>query len=365
MKDSYTILVSNTALPSKKIGSWTTRIDRFNKENSTFDYILSPNTLGSRYLYCQKRKFIIWNSSARKFQLKYWVAKDYLREIKTLAKLKDELKIVVMDDLHLLEAIVGLKKRLKNSIKIVFSFHGFELKLSQELQENVDKVLFLTVLGLEQSKKVSGGFLTNVSVVGNAVDSELFNLPTPSQKQELRSKLGIEINETVFIWMANDRPIKGLEMFRRIAEYYTKQHMSYKFLVIGNDRNYEDSNCTFLGKIPNNELGPYLQVGDYYIFTALTKEGFGLSLIEAYKCGNFVIAPATGAIPETLKGLPNHLLIDDPEDFEAWKSIIEKAVKIGKIEISSEAIDEIWPYHAWEKYFLNAIIKDTLKPVTK
>jgi len=356
VNDSYTILVSNTPLPSKEIGSWTTRIDRFNKGNSTFDYILSPNALGSSYVHCQKRKFITWKPTVRKIMLKYWVAKDFLREIKTLAKSRKKLIIVVMDDLHLLEAIMGLKKTLNTPVKLIFSFHGFELKMSKELQENVDKVLFLTHLGYEQSKRASGGFLPKVSVVGNAVDSEIFKLPTLKKKEELRSKLGIELNATVFIWMANDRPVKGLKMFRRIAEHY--KNKGYEFLVIGNNHDYKDSYCTYLGKISNNKLGPYLQVGDYYIFTALTREGFGLSLIEAYKCGNFVIAPSTGAIPEILKGLPNHLLMDNPEDFEAWKSIIEKTVKIGTKKISPKVIDEIWPYNAWEQKFLKAITID-------
>ncbi len=350
-----TILVSNTPLPAEKIGSWTTRIDHFNKNNSIFDFILSPSTLDEKYVYCEKRNFITWKPFFRKTLLRYWVARDFLRRIKALSKSYKSITIVVMDDFHLLEAIAALKNRLNIPIKLIYSFHGFELKLSQELQKSVDRVLFLTQLGFEQSKKKSGGFLPEAFVVGNAVDSSKFYLPNDQIKQKLRTNLGIEKEETVFIWMANDRPIKGLEMFRRLAEFYVKKNNPYTFLVIGNKQTYSDTYCTYLGKIPNNKLRSYLQVGDYYLFTALTKEGFGLSLIEAYKCGNFVLAPSTGAIPEVLNNLPNHLLMDAPNDFEAWKRTIDKAVRLEHKKPNPLFINEIWTYEAWEQIFLNAI----------
>jgi glycosyltransferase involved in cell wall biosynthesis len=291
--------------------------------------------------------------------LRLWVAKDYLKQIKKLSKTNQKLTIIVMDDLHLLEAIASLKRRLKTPITLIFSFHGFRLQLAQKLQKQVDKVLFLTHLGYQESKAVSGGFLPKVCVVGNAVDSAKFYPPTRGQKDTLRATLGIANSDKVFVWMANDRPIKGLEMFRRIAQHYAAKNFNYKFLVIGNSTAYEDNFCTYCGKIPNDKIASYLQVGNFYLFTALTQEGFGLSVIEAYKCGNFVIAPQTGAIPETLENLVNCAFVSDPSNFNEWIDIIDEVLDKEIDQVSLSTSNQIWPYKVWEQKFLNAITSES------
>ncbi|MEP3215866.1 MAG: glycosyltransferase family 4 protein [Gilvibacter sp.] len=345
-------------MPSQKIGSWTTRIDRFNAQHDTIDYILSPNAQGSRYIFCKKRKFITWQPAVRAINLRYWVAMDYLQQLVKLSKTHSQLTVIVMDDVHLLEAIAGLKGRINASMKLIFSFHGFRLSISSKLQEQVDKVLFLTQLGYDESKNASQGFLPKIAIVGNAVDSKKFYPANSAEKKQLREKLGLNQNSAVFIWMANDRPIKGLAMFQQIAAHYSKVNAQYEFLVIGNAKPYKDDHCTYVGKIPNADLASYLQVGDFYLFTALTEEGFGLSVIEAYKSGNFVIAPKTGALPEVLDGLSNKLFVEDPKDLQEWIAKIEAAVLMSHSPITAAQANAIWPYEAWEQNFLNAITTD-------
>ncbi|RLD27568.1 MAG: hypothetical protein DRI75_09140 [Bacteroidetes bacterium] len=79
MKGHQYILVSNIGLPSKRIGSWLTRIDMFNKRNNLFEAILSPSKATDNHYYCKKRKFLTWNKRLRKHILLQWVAKDFLR----------------------------------------------------------------------------------------------------------------------------------------------------------------------------------------------------------------------------------------------------------------------------------------------
>lgn len=294
----------------------------------------------------------------RAINLRYWVAKEYLQELVNLSKSHSELVVIVMDDVHLLDAVAALKARLKTPIKLIFSFHGFRLNLPLKLQKHVDKVLFLTSLCYQESKFASGVFLPKVAIVGNAVDSKKFYPANSAERQKQRESLNISETSTVFIWMANDRPIKGLAMFQQIAAHYKKEGLDYTFLVIGNAKSYDDQNCIYLGKIQNEQLAFYLQVGNYYLFTALTEEGFGLSVIEAYKCGNFVIAPNKGALPEVLNNLQNSTFLQDPTSLEQWLATIDRVLLKDSNPLTKQAAISIWSYEAWEQKFIKAITSD-------
>ena len=54
----------------------------------------------------------------------------------------------------------------------------------------------------------------------------------------------------------------------------------------------------------------------------LSKEGFGLSLIEALHCGNFCIASALGGVPEVLQNGKLGQLIENPHFINEWEKAI-------------------------------------------
>ncbi len=94
------------------------------------------------------------------------------------------------------------------------------------------------------------------------------------------------------------------------------------------------------------------------MFTTLYQEGFGLSMIEALKCGNSVIASSRGAIPEVLNNLDNTYLIEDVEDINSWRkgfNLARTNSNFGKDRLSKNDTEVIWNYEDWEAKFINAI----------
>ena len=356
--DSIKILVSNRALPSDKVGSWTTRMTNFVTRNPDFfNYILSPNKSLDSSRYCKKRSFITWKKRFKKFQLVNWVALDYLKEIKKLSKNYNKITVVVMDDLHLLEAISQIKKGLRCELELVLSFHGFNLSLDPELLSSIDKILFLSNAGYELSKKNYAIFPKGI-IVGNAVNSKIFYPLDDEQFKKKRQEKGFSETDKVLIWMANDRPKKGFHIFKAIVEKLLTHNKDLKILIIGTTQTINHDNVKSVGRLPNNEIATYLQIGNYYMFTTLYEEGFGLSMVEAYKCGNTVLASKLGAIPEVLNGLTNTFLIENPNNINSWVKCLNDTMAKSTINyerLSVKAASETWNYEDWETKFINSI----------
>ncbi|MGF1555889.1 glycosyltransferase family 4 protein [Paucihalobacter sp.] len=354
----YKVLISNTELPSKTVGSWTNRLTKLINHHPTFfNYILSPSNALNTCVKCKKRSFITWYPRLRQVQLQHWVAKEYIKALKRIIKKNETWALLVMDDMHLLEAIVWANKQHNWQAKITFSFHGFELNLKPELLAGLHQILFLSKLAEAQFLDTHHNYHQNTAVVGNAVDSKVFYALDTQEKIQLKKSLGYNENDVVLLWMAKDRPKKGFYIFKNLVELLWQKYPQLKVITIGTEQTLNHTNVKKLGILPNLHLAQYLKISNIYTFTTQYDEGFGLSMIEAYKCGNMVVASKLGAIPEVLKDLPNTYLIDKSSKIEDWfeccNDLISELYNNRAPKVENKI--DIWEYDTWEAKFMNAI----------
>ena len=357
----FNILISNLPLPAVGIGSWTNRISHFNTRNDFFDYILSPTkSPNTKYIFCEKRKRI-FPYILKNWQSTNWIAKDYLKFLSDMSSKASGMKIVVMDDLSLVSAIAFSKDTFKCKIELIFSFHGHLFQLPKAVGEKIDKILFLTHIGYQESLRFNETFTPEVVVVGNGVRSDLFFPLDSESRLTLKEKLGFNKNDEIILWMANSRPNKGLHLFLKLAKLILSKFNNVKILIIGNEDGFSSgsNDILALGKLNHDNIPQYLQITDYYFFTTLWKEGFGLSLVEAIKCGISVVASNNGGVKEVLSGYEDAFLVDEPNILACWmekfvearsKSINEKAVK----QLNNDFSD-FHSYENWERKFLKAL----------
>ena len=347
-------LISNTALPTNKIGSWTNRITYFIKNHSDFfDYILSPTEQeNEQFRFCQKKSFLKFPLRLKNWQLKNRVGADYIKEIEKLAKPDHLIQILVMDDSLLLEVLTLFKSQSSLSIELIFSFHGHDLRLNPNVIQRVDKILFLTNLAYRRALELNEIFTPEVFIVGNGVRSDLFFPLLKTEKIRKKEDLGFQKEDKLLIWMSNNRPKKGLHLFLKIVKEIISNDNSFKVLVIGVDpiESARGQNIQFLGKIHHEKLPQYLQIGDFYFFTSLWKEGFGLSMVEAAKCGNKIIASDLGGIPEVLNGFSQAFLVQDPNKVENWLNAFLTASKDSEYIPDNEYLSQ---FHSLSKWLIN------------
>jgi glycosyltransferase involved in cell wall biosynthesis len=350
-------VVSNSALPTTSIGSWTNRLTQLiNNNPSFFNYILSPTALATNNIFCKKRQFITWRIEVRHLLLRFWVARDYILALKNNIKDGETWTIVIMDDLHLLEAIVWANQHYGWQAKVAFSFHGFNLNLNPKLVCGTHQILFLSQLAKQQFLKSHTNYKNSTVVVGNAVDSKIFYPLTTVEKNLLKKSLGYNQDDIIIIWMAKDRPKKGFELFKLLVQRLWQEHPQLKVITIGTRQAIKHSNERQLGLLPNAEVVKYLQISNIYTFTTQYNEGFGLSMVEAYKCGNVIVASNLGAIPEVLNGLPNTHIINQPLNVDEWFNTCNDLINSFYSNKSLyKNSTNIWEYNIWESKFKNAL----------
>ena len=135
-----------------------------------------------------------------------------------------------------------------------------------------------------------------LTFINNGIDTEKFK--PIINKNELRQKLNLPLNKTIFIWVGclTDRKNPLL-----LASALNKFSENDYIVFCGNGNLYQDlydKTCSFknillTGNVDNIE--EYLQVSDYYVSTSLS-EGLPMSVLEGMACG----------LPCLLSNIPQH-----------------------------------------------------------
>ncbi len=362
-KQFFKILLSPIGLPTRSIGSWTNRIQRFQEKTGYFDRIISPTPSPDQlHVFAEKRQPGKLLKLFLRNDLQAFRYRKFLDAVLSFGSLSQPLQILVMDDKNLLEALVSIKPNLPKHSEIIFSFHGHRLLLGPYLADRVDKVLFLTKRGYLESFEANHQHPPLSFVVGNGVRSDLFFPLSRSEKRKQREELGFSVDNPIIIWMANSRPVKGFHLFKKVIAVLLKKYPNLQILSIGHepDESISYPNWHQLGKVPNEKLPKYLQIGDFYFFTSLWQEGFGLSLAEAVKCGNFALASNAGGIPDVVSGCPFAELVMEPNSISSWVDTFDKLLtKKSSNTISDEEmrgwLSNWHDYQAWERNYLYAL----------
>lgn len=323
------ILVSQNPLPYHDIGSWTTMYKNyFESDNVFIDTIVceEPKSRFKDVEYC-----IVPNTITTKLKkkLKKKPHQNYVDALLEHLKPNETYIIQIVDNFGFAEALYTSlldQPDLRNELYIQFFYHGYPPFLgnprSRWFFEFIDEMVVLTQASYVAHKNYYTILPCLFSVLHNGIDNSKFYSLSAEKKLELKRKHSLE-DKTVFLWCAQDRPKKGLDLILKVWKQLIKKHSSIELWVIGAKRQASIDHVRFFGKIPNDDLPEYYQTSDCYLFPTLCHEGFGMSLIEALHCGNYCIASALGGVPEVLQHGKLGTLIENPHFIEDWIVAIE------------------------------------------
>ena len=297
-----------------------------------FDHVLSPNPVQTEvFRYCQKKAWIRGGSFFKKRILVSWVFGDYIKELTRISQDGKPLQLLVIDDQAMLAVMAELKHRFPKKTELIYYHHGHSISLNPLVMSRVDKVLFLTRAGYRESVATSPQFTPEVEIVGNGVSSELFYPLTAEEKTQKRLSKGFVSDDIIITWMANSRPVKGIHLFEKMIPKLLEMDSRIKLQIIGNasQLDTQSNRVLQLGRLSTAEVAGCLQISDFYFFTSLWKEGFGLSLVEAIKSGNFILSSGNGGIKDVVEGYSRVSLIEDPNILNSWISSFSEILKNG------------------------------------
>jgi glycosyltransferase involved in cell wall biosynthesis len=162
--------------------------------------------------------------------------------------------------------------------------------VSQELARQVAN------LGIDQSK---------IHVIYNGIDNDLFH---PGCRREARSRLGIDGEYRVILFVGNLVPVKGVDVLLKACGRLAEEDVRFRCDIIGDGplrRNLQrqaqrlriDEFIKWHGVRPQIELPDWYRAADVVVLTSHS-EGIPNVLLEAAACGARVVASRVGGIPE-------------------------------------------------------------------
>ena len=125
-----------------------------------------------------------------------------------------------------------------------------------------------------------------IELIPNGIDTSLFK---PINKKEVREKLGIPINKTVVLFVANggkDNIEKGSEYINLVRKHFE----NFLIIELGGNNQYVES---------EKDMAEYYSAAELLLFPSLA-ENFPLSILESMSCGTPVLAFDTGGIKEII-----------------------------------------------------------------
>ncbi|HBU69102.1 MAG TPA: hypothetical protein DEE98_01830 [Elusimicrobia bacterium] len=212
------------------------------------------------------------------------------------------------------------------------------ITVSRQLKENVVK------LGIEPEK---------IIVVQNGVDTGIFK---PMDRNECRSKLGLNKEEKIILFIGTVEEVKGveylIEAFKKIRDRGVGK---IRLIVIGKGAlenkikektaGYGLSDIVdFVREIPHAEVPLWINSCDVFCLPSI-REGMPNVILETLSCRRPVVATDVGGIPDIMNSAEYGLLVP-PRDPEALAGALIRLLSEGRKEIYNPETVLSWGEHA-------------------
>lgn len=159
-----------------------------------------------------------------------------------------------------------------------------------------------------------------ITVIYNAVDTELFKPVTNEEKILLRGKLGLP--KDAFIVLVPRRYVKKNGVDYAARAFSKIKSNDYLFVFAGRgplkseiqEILKDNSNVLILDAIPNVDIHKYYKAADLILIPSVSsddiEEATSLSMLEGMACGKVVVCTNIGGMKEVVKHMENGILIE-------------------------------------------------------
>jgi len=229
----------------------------------------------------------------------------------------------------------------------------FKKEVSKTVLKNANAVIALTEDMKREIKKICD---RNIFVIPNGIDLKKFeNL----SRKEARSKLQIEEDEKIIIFVGTLRSVKGVKHLIQAMVAIGREDTRAKLMLVGNGKERPgleelvkelvlERQVSFIGRAPNEDVPEYMVASDVFVLPSLS-ESFGIVNLEAMASGLPIVASKVGGLPEIVRDGKNGFLVE-PKNPE---QIAEKVLLLlGNDELRrsiSEINKEKAKDYSWER----------------
>lgn len=265
-----------------------------------------------------------------------------------LAGLKKGYKkdVVILSHVNLLP-IGWLIKKMSPATKLILLTHGIEIwqplgRLKKKMLSSCDLVISVSEFTKMKLVSVQGMPVEKCRVIHNCLDPFLLPPPGGLKRTALRKKYGLDEDDFIFFTLtrlARTERHKGYgKVIHAIAAHQPQTGSRIAYLIAGKSTDEEaayirtvaakeniSEKVILAGFIAEEDIADYFEMADCYIMPS-SKEGFGLTFIEAMNYGLPVIAGNRDGSVDALAGGQLGILVD-PDDNTAIAAAMVSVIK--------------------------------------
>jgi len=254
-----------------------------------------------------------WQVSAKRFFDNSIVSK--FREILVNAEYSYDI-IVIENQMSLANKLID--SGLTKGSRVFFHMHNdIDIYRSPQMCQKLSNcgVTFIAVSEFIKNRIIKYAPKAEVRVLYNGTDTDVFNIELIRKKDAVRSELGIESGEIVFLFSGRIIPEKGvMELIEAFNAFLSKcPDVKARLMIVGlNDipTKYESQivdkcwksgeNITCHGRVNSAKMAELVAASDVLVIPTVIEEAFCMAATEAMAMGKPIIATRSGAIPELL-----------------------------------------------------------------
>lgn len=249
--------------------------------------------------------------------IKLLLTSFFLRYMRKIPRIFEKLKFDIVHDVNGVRLISEFSQK---NIKTLHDMVPFKYANTQRLIDNIlYKICFYLVnshsykiiTDSQSSKEDIIKYLRipeqKIKVVYIGYDKNKFKPIKNSEVQKVKQRLGKFI-----LFVGTLEPRKNIVRLVQAFTKIKKDFPDYRLIIIGGNGwkygqilgeikklNLNDNRIKLLGAIPHDELSPFYNAAELFVFPSLY-EGFGLPPLEAMACGCPVITSNVSSLPEVV-----------------------------------------------------------------
>lgn len=203
---------------------------------------------------------------------------------------------------------------------------NFVIKIEKSVYSEFDQIIANTPFMKNWSKEMNG---KNIIIIPQGVDA---NLMKPLSKDtELQSKLGIDSNDKVVMYLGSIHSISGLPIILEYVPDIIKEIPNFKLLIVGGGAHLENLKqiskklkikkfVIFTDYVPYLEIPKYCSLADLCInpfqITDMTKKLSPVKIFDLLACGKTILATPLDGLLFDFPKESNILIYSELENFK-------------------------------------------------
>ena len=253
----------------------------------------------------------------------------------------------------------GLTKMGIRSTSMIF---GFFLGIRNWILRRADA--FVAISTVIADELIDHGVAKQkVHLIPNSVDTTRFQPVSAAEKNRLRHRLDLPLDQVIVIFTGRLVSYKGLPLLLQVWQEVRNNHRNSFLLLVGSgsmdiDNCEEELHSTvsskglqdsvlFTGSVSN--VNEYLQASDIFVFPS-ENEAFGISVIEAMACGMPVVSTDSGGLNDIITDHENGLVVE-AGNFDQLHHAMEKLMADEQLanRLSHKARQDVKEYFSMER----------------